>query len=108
MVKFERRRYLAFKVYTDGGEISGEKLAKEIWNSLIGLFGENSAAEVNFWLMYYDPKRGIGIARCTNRTVDLLRTAMTLISTIDGIRISIKTLKTSGTFRKLRKKYLLR
>jgi len=108
MVKFERRRYLAFKLYPEKKEVKKNSLAREIWTSLISLFGEKAAADTNFWLVDYDEEKCIGIARCTNRTVEILRSAIALLSSVDSIRISVKTLKISGSLRKLRKKYLLR
>jgi len=60
----EKKRYLAFEVLSEK-TISRQDLVREILNSMISIYGDKGATEINPSLMSFDGKSGI--LRCERK-----------------------------------------
>jgi len=104
LVKEERNRYLVFKIYSNSN-ISKEDLTKDIWRTLLTIYGEYGASKTNFWLIEYNENTRKGIIRCTHTTVNMMRTVLAFMTKIAETPVIIKTLGISGTIKAAREKF---
>jgi len=104
LVKEERNRYIVFKIYSNS-DVSKEDLAKDIWRTLLAMYGEYGASKTNFWLIEYDKNTKKGIIRCTHTTVNMMRTVLAFTTKIAETPVIIKTLGISGTIKAAKEKF---
>jgi len=57
-------------------------------------------------VIWYDSGTGLGIVRCSHRSVGALKTAASAVTEISGRRATMRTMGVSGTIRALRKKFI--
>ncbi|MBN1800735.1 MAG: hypothetical protein JW891_04470 [Candidatus Lokiarchaeota archaeon] len=104
MVKRERQRYILFKIISENIEyLDQNEFLKSIWSSIWRFFGMKEANKIGLWLVDFKTDPGYGIIRCAHITKELIITALTLITEINGKRIIISPLKTSGTIKTMNK-----
>ncbi|MGY5876031.1 MAG: Rpp14/Pop5 family protein [Candidatus Thorarchaeota archaeon] len=101
-MKAERKRYVQFKLHSEGGVIDEKRLTLAIRKSLLSLYGEIALADSKLFLNEFNPKTGIGIMQCTLPTLERVIASAALIGRIDDIAISFQPLKTSGTIKGLK------
>ena len=65
------------------------------------------ANKIGLWLVEFNPKENYGIVRCSHETKEIIITALTLIQEINGTRVIISPVKTSGTIKSLKENSLL-
>ncbi len=98
----ERKRYLLFEVLGEQ-EVNKKELLKEIWDSMYSLYGDVGASESKLWLIEYHKREettgGVGILRCAHDKVDEVRASLACIHSVNGARVSIRVLRTSGTIK---------
>ncbi len=97
----ERNRYFAFEIISDS-EVSRGSLVKAVWNSVLKFLGELGASKTSLWVMEWDDKGKKGILKVNHRSVDEVRSALSLIKEINGDRAIFHILGVSGTVRKTR------
>jgi len=104
LVKLERQRYILFRIIKDAN-IFFEKqdFLNLIWRSIWRYFGMKEANKIGLWLFKLNLEEEIGIIRCSNKTKEELISALTLIREINGKRIILSPVKTSGTIKGLKK-----
>ncbi|MFX1276008.1 MAG: Rpp14/Pop5 family protein [Promethearchaeota archaeon] len=101
----ERQRYILFKIIIETEfTFSKEELLKSIWSSIWRYFGMKEANKIGLWLVEFNLERRYGIIRCSHKTKESIITALTLISEINGNRVILSPLKTSGTIQSIKKK----
>ena len=105
MVKIERQRYIYFKIIKEDSSFFNQNdFLKSVWQSIWRYFGMKEANKIGLWLLELDLDERFGIIRCTNKTKEELISALTFVREINGKRIIISPIKTSGTIRSLKKK----
>jgi RNase P/RNase MRP subunit POP5 len=102
-VKKNRRRYLSFLLRSEDSKIDDKKLGLAIWQNLLSLYGEVSAADSKLYLVEYDEDTGRGILQCTASSLDKIITAAVLIGSIGKSLVSFEPKKTSGTIKSLKR-----
>nr|KXH72593.1 MAG: hypothetical protein AM325_00755 [Candidatus Thorarchaeota archaeon SMTZ1-45] len=102
-MKKNRRRYLSFHLHSDESTLDNKQIGMAIWQSLLSLYGEVSAADSKLYLVEFDERTGTGILQCTSSSLSKVITAAVLISTIGNNLVSFEPEKTSGTIRGLKK-----
>ena len=103
-MKKERQRYLLFKIITENEIIIEERdLIKAIWSSIWRYFGMKEATKTGLWLLELNIEQNYGILRCSHETKESIISALTLITTINGERIVVSPIKTSGTVKAIKK-----
>lgn len=97
----ERERYIVFYVIAENNrKISQKEILNSIMHSVISLLGEVNAANAFLYLIEWDENRNFGILRTTNKFVNSVIFALSLISKINNCNVSFNTLKTSGTIKR--------
>ena len=99
----EKKRYLAFEIISEK-TINRQELVREILNSIILIYGDKGASEINPSLMSFDGK--YGILRCEREKRVETRAGMACIKNIHGIRVSIFVLGISGTIKGATEKFI--
>ena len=65
------------------------------------------ANRIGLWLVELNLKENYGIVRCSHETKEVIITALTLIQEINGKRVILSPVKTSGTIKSLKENVLL-
>ncbi len=98
-----KKRYMAFEVMAEQ-KITRSELSEEIFKSIISLFGDKGASEINYGLLSFDGR--YGILRCAREKATDTRAALACMNNIRGLRISILVLGLSGTVRGVMEKFI--
>lgn len=102
-MKKTRRRYLSFQLHSDGSTLDDRQIGMAIWQNLLSLYGEVSAADSKLYLVEFDKKTGTGILQCTASSLNKIITAATLINTIGESLVAFEPRKTSGTIKGIKR-----
>jgi RNase P/RNase MRP subunit POP5 len=65
------------------------------------------ANKIGLWLVELDLKDNFGIIRCSHETKEIIISALTLIQEINGNRVILSPIKTSGTIKSLKENSFL-
>ncbi|MHA1150274.1 MAG: Rpp14/Pop5 family protein [Promethearchaeota archaeon] len=107
MVKQERQRYIFFKLLTDNPEsLEYKGFINEVWKSIWRYFGMKEANKIGLWLTELNIIKKYGIIRCTHETKEILITALSLIREVNGRSLIVSPVKTSGTIKTIKDKFL--
>jgi RNase P/RNase MRP subunit POP5 len=60
------------------------------------------ANKIGLWLVELNVNENYGILRCSHETKEIIITALTLIQEINGNRVILSPVKTSGTIKSLK------
>ncbi|MFX1323940.1 MAG: Rpp14/Pop5 family protein [Promethearchaeota archaeon] len=102
--KKERQRYILFKIINEEDLVLNQNLIlKSIWKSIWRYFGMKEANKIGLWLVELNLNKFYGIIRFSHETKEVIITALTMIQDIDGKRVILSPLKTSGTLKTLKK-----
>lgn len=99
----EKKRYIAFEINSEQ-KINRQDLVREILNSIISVFGNKGASEINPALMSFEGR--YGILRCARDKTKETRIGLACINNIRGIRVSILVLGISGTIKGATEKFI--
>jgi len=77
-------------------------LSNALWNAIVFEIGKPEALELGFKLMVFSKENGI--FRCRRQKCEKTKKIVNSLKTVSGVKISLKTLKTSGTIKKLKEK----
>jgi ribonuclease P/MRP protein subunit POP5 len=102
-----KKRYIAFDIYADE-EVGKDELVRALWGEAISFFGEERAADMNLWVMGYNPRTLTGFLVCRRDRVTMVRACLGLLDRINGRRVGIRVLGVSGTVKSLKRKFLNR
>lgn len=107
MVRRERQRYIIFKIIKNKeDQFNQEIFIKELWNNIWTYFGLREANKIGLWVLDWNLEMDYGILRCSHESKEIIISALTLIKEIEGERVIFSPIKTSGTIRALKNKYL--
>ena len=96
-----RRRYLAVKVDGDGVFLRGDV------ETLVRDLASKGQVNITFLrLIEYDPETGLGIVRCSHRSVDEVRLSLSASVEVGKRRATVRIFGVSGTIRALRRKFM--
>jgi len=104
-VKSARRRYIAFKL--SGAQIfSKMDLSTELTQKMLRVSNESKIGEGSIRVIRYDQLAGLGIIRCSHKSVDRVKLALKNLRMISGKPVKIDVIGVSGTIRVLKRKYV--
>ena len=63
------------------------------------------ANKIGLWLSELNLEEGYGIIRCSHHTKEIIISALTLIKEINGIKVILSPIKTSGTINSIKKNF---
>ena len=78
-------------------------ILKSIWQSIWRYFGMKEANKIGLWLVDLNLKENYAIIRFSHETKEVIITALTLVQEINGKKVILSPLKTSGTIKSLKK-----
>jgi RNase P/RNase MRP subunit POP5 len=100
LLKKVRRRYLAVEI--ESGEMFGSKeFMDAVWSTVLRLYGEYGASRTGLTLIDYDVEKRFAVMRATQRGLEMVRTALVSITSIEGKPAAAHVLTVSGTIRAL-------
>ena len=101
MVREVRWRYLIFHVHSPLN-LKSEDLKTALKKHMKSFLGVYGLSRNTFKLMTYDEENKLGILKCAQQSLEVIRAALALLSTINGEPSAIHVMKVSGTYKKAR------
>jgi ribonuclease P/MRP protein subunit POP5 len=95
----EKKRYLAFEIFSDNS-FSKSEVFKAIKENALIFMGQLNYGKAGLMIINTNGKKGI--LRVHNKFVNHLKTSLMLIKDINNKKLSIKTNKVSGILNKLK------
>lgn len=95
----ERERYVIFKVISDKKFLK-EEILSGILYAIHSFLGEKGMSDTNIYLIDWNENFNIGILKTSHKTKDDVIVALSLLSAINEIKISVIPLNTTGTIKK--------
>ncbi|MHA2130318.1 MAG: Rpp14/Pop5 family protein [Promethearchaeota archaeon] len=104
IVKNERQRFILFKILRESDLYLDQNLIlKAIWQSIWRYFGMKEANKIGLWIVNLNLVEEYGIIRFSHETKEIIISALSLIQEINGKRVILSPLKTSGTIKSIQK-----
>ncbi len=97
----DRKRYVVFEILSEK-TFSSKDISKALKEVFLQLFGEIGLAKMNYSFIEFNEKTQKGIVRCKHTALEETKTGILFLKEINGIKITPKTLTTSGTLKKAR------
>ncbi len=101
----DKHRYIAFHILGER-QFTKDEVKRTIWDASLLALGVLGSARAKPWFIKFDEKSQTGIVRVDKKHVEELRFALTLITQINGSKAIFRTLGTSGTIKRLKRKFL--
>ena len=99
-MKRVKRRYLALQI--DSNTIPSQKeFLEAVWGAVSKLYGEYGASLTSLSLIDYDAEKKTAIIRSNLATLDIVRTSLTLITSITNRETTVHVVAISGTIKAL-------
>ena len=102
MVTLDRDRYVVFRILSENLEEVID-LKRNVWNMYQRLYGLDGTTEAGLFFEQYDEEKGIGLVRCSSKSLPYLMTSFAMITTIDKTEILILPLFVTGLINKAKK-----
>ena len=104
----EKKRYLCFEVISKTKINGFTEVFRQIWLSLSAFLGELGMAKASILVLDdYNKNNQRGLIKVGHRYVNEVKSALSLIKTIEKQPVIVRTIGVSGIIRKAKKKYLL-
>jgi ribonuclease P/MRP protein subunit POP5 len=100
----DKRRYVLARIDPPCSEIDAKELYLAVQEAFTSLFGDTRAAEAMVAIVYC--RDGHAMARCTRGHEDILQIALLTVHSVDGQRVALRTVATSGTMLALKKRII--
>ncbi|KKM07270.1 hypothetical protein LCGC14_1735590 [marine sediment metagenome] len=65
------------------------------------------ANKIGLWLSELNWEEGYGIIRCSHQTKEIIISALALVKDINGLKVVLSPIKTSGTINSIKKKFAI-
>lgn len=101
----EKKRYIAFKVYT-AHDIDKGDIVRATLDEGLSFFGEKGVSRFAIWVLDYDPSTKKGFLICNLTQKDEVLALLTLIDRVGGRKACFQVLGVSGTIHALKRKFL--
>ena len=97
----QKKRFVLFEMKSPQ-RLSFTELSKSLWLELTKKIPRQEAVMLGFQLIAFDSAKSKGIFKCSREKCEKTKSAMNDIKEISGEKVSLKTLKTSGTIKTLK------
>ena len=97
-----RYRYLLASVAPPYREIDPKKMHRALHEAVTSLYGDAQASEIKMGVMRVGG--GVAILRCQRGREQLLGLALSTVTSVDGVRVTLSPVAVSGTMKTLREK----
>ena len=104
----EKKRYLAFEVISNKPVTTFNFVSRAIWDACLSFLGEAGVGKAGLWLISekWDSKKQRGILKVNNKSIDQIKTSLTLVKFIERENVIIKSLGVSGMLTKADNLYI--
>ena len=102
-MKRTKRRYLALQIESEAS-FHPKILMDAIWRSILTLYGEYGASQTNLSLIDYNLENNQLIIRTNLSSLNIVRTSLVTITSIDENYATVHVLSISGTIKSLKEK----
>jgi len=101
----ERKRYVAFEVSGDR-DFSFESVRKSVLDSAFSFLGFKGLSKCSLHVMsnFWDSKSGRGVLRVNRGCLDDVKSCLLLVSGVDGVEASVRSVLVSGSLKSLKSK----
>ena len=96
----EKKRYILYEIVSENKGFKKMEIENMINNKILQFLGEKGYAKMN--LMFMDNWGNKGIIKVNNKEVDNTKAALMLAEKINDEKILIKSVKVSGSLKKLK------
>ena len=100
MVVTIRDRYVVFRVHSQSSIPKLTDLKYKIWSKYQLIFGLSGTSEAGLYFETYDENTGLGIVRCTSKSLSSLLKIISVITQIMDKEVIIQVLLISGLIKK--------
>lgn len=100
MVVTIRDRYVVFRVNSQTSIPKLSDFKNKIWNKYQLIFGLSGTSEAGLYFESYDESTGLGIVRCTSKSLSSLMKIFAVITHITDTEVMIQVLLISGLMKK--------
>ncbi len=97
-----RKRYIVFSIVSED-RFSKKEIEDSLKKKISKVYGIIGAAKADPKIVFYDPSIKKGIVRTSHKEKDLVLAVLSLIREINGKKVLIIPLKTTGTIKRARK-----
>ena len=97
-----KHRYLAIQI-DSSYSFNPRDIIDQIWNSINTLYGEYGASKISLRLIDYNQENSQLIIRIDLFSLDLVRSSIAIITSINNKQISLHVISISGTIKALKK-----
>ena len=99
----QKKRYLKFKIYSEG-EIALGELVDSVWEECLSYLGTKETSEADFWIIgnQFNKEKQEGIAKVKREKADEFRASLGLIEKINGEKVVVKVTEVSGSIKNLK------
>ena len=101
-MKRGKRRYLAIQI-DSSYFFHPRDILDEIWNSIHKLYGEYGASKISLRLIDYNQENTQVIIRSDLLSLNLVRSSIATITSINNKQVSLHVISISGTIKALKK-----
>lgn len=100
------KRYVVFEIIAER-PIEYGSFVSALWSKLFELYGDVGVSEMEMWIMenLFSIEKQRGAVKCHYKSVELLRTALTLINIISEVKVIVNVLGVTGTIKSAEKKF---
>lgn len=98
-----KKRYVLFELISES-KFDEKEVSRELWKVMHQLFGECGVARQRFWFIKWSRAKSRGIVRCALDHLDDVKTGILFMKEVADKKVIPKTLLTSGSIAKLKKK----
>jgi ribonuclease P/MRP protein subunit POP5 len=102
-LKRAKRRYLALQVDSEG-TLSPKEFIDAVWSAVTKLYGEYGASLTGLALIDYNSEKKTAVVRTALGTVDIVRTALASITSVENKEAAVHVMAISGTIKALYEK----
>ncbi len=101
----DRRRYIVFELISKN-PVKYEDMKNAVWNSIMNFLGENDTSRTNIHIIknLWNQKQQTGFIRCSNKYVDHIKVALSMIHQIGDEKVIFYTKRVFGTIKSAKNK----
>jgi len=100
----EKKRYLSFEILSNSS-IPANEVEKAVYDSTLNFLGTFEAGKASLMFLNDKYSSNTGVIKTNHKYTDKVRTALSLIKTIDNNEVIVRTRVVSGTLKKAISKF---
>jgi len=102
-----KKRYIKFLIEAlaaIGSPLKEKDVYNAVWGFFLKKFGSLGIARQRFLVVAFDEKTGMGVLRCSHKSVEKTKKALLELNTVKDIAVKTAIIRVSGSINKLKNK----